>query len=268
MKSDLAKIKDNFDKYIVRPANLLGFGGFVFDVEGESVVNLQNEITDHFVEDNTSIQDQIAVKPKRITLKNYVGEIADIVEDRDNGTVQKLTRKLTVLNGLLPELSDASAQAQDSIRGLITEGENIGDIDILDIEVPDFNKVVDLYAVARNFGRPQSKLEQAYQYFKALRDQKILISVQTPFEFMPNMAIETISARQGEETRTVSDFSITLKEIRFAGVEFTELSAQGRRAAQQSAVDNRSNIEGQNADVSLLKQGLGNLSGIFTGDAP
>jgi hypothetical protein len=53
-------------------------------------------------------------------------------------------------------------------------------------------------------------------FFKALYEQKILMSVQTPFEFMSSMAIESIIAMQPEESNTISHFTMVLKEVRFA----------------------------------------------------
>jgi len=66
----------------------------------------------------------------------------------------------------------------------------------------------------KNMVGTQTKQQQAYMYFKALMEQKIIVSVQTPFEFMNKMAIESVTAIQSEGQRYMSDFSITLKEIR------------------------------------------------------
>src|SRR5260221_4663943 len=47
---------------------------FIFDYEGEQSLSLEADITDHFIEDNTSIQDHIALKPVRITTHGFIGE--------------------------------------------------------------------------------------------------------------------------------------------------------------------------------------------------
>lgn len=247
MTSDISKIKTNFDKYVVKPLNFFGFGGFVFDVEGETTVTFQNEITDHFAEDNSTINDHIAVMPKRVTLRNYVGELSDIVSDETRTDIQRVTQKLTILNGLLPDLSDAAEQAQQTIQDAVNEG-----IDIENIDLPDQRQILDIYSIVQNFTPPVDEQAKAYLYFKALRDQKILLSVETPFEFMTNMAVETIVARQGEDSRFISDFTITLKEIRFANTEFVQLTSQGRRASQAQATDDRGIVNGNEVQSSVL----------------
>lgn len=250
MTTDIAKIKKTLDQYIVRPANFFGLGGFVFDVAGEATVTLQNEISDHYAEDNSVIQDNIAVTPKRVVLQSFVGELSDIVDDEGNGTVEKVVQKLTVLNGLLPTLSASAQQIKESIK--VQNGESGIDIGSLgDIEL---GSALDIYSIVRNFSPPTSKQEQAYQYFKSLREQKILISLQTPFEFMTSMAVEAVVARQAADTRFVSDFTVTLKEVRIASTETTAITEQGRRAQQTKIPDALGEVQGQVA--SLANQGL------------
>jgi hypothetical protein len=258
MLTDIARIKSSLDKYIVRPANFFGLGGFVFDVEGDAVVTLQNEITDHYAEDNSVVQDNIAVLPKRVVLRSFVGELADIVNTSDSRAVQSVVRKLTVLSGLLPDIAAGAEQVQDAIKqNNGDEGIDVGKIGDLSLE-----NVLDIYSVVKNFAPPTTKQEQAYQYFKALREQKILMSIQTPFEFMTNMTIESIVARQGEDTRFVSDFTVTFKEIRFASTQTTELSADGRAAQQIELPDEVGDVAG--VDKSILNEGLDNILGIDT----
>lgn len=258
MLTDVAKIKKTLDQYIVRPANFFGLGGFVFDVEGDAVVTLNNEITDHYAEDNTVVQDNIAVMPKRVVLQSYVGELADIVEDRDNGFTQKVVRKLTILNGLFPDLAAGAQQVKDAIQ---TQNGQDG-IDIGAIGDVSLEGALDIYSIVKNFTPPTSKQESAYQYFKALRDQKILMSIQTPFEFMTNMAIETVVARQGAGTRFVSDFTVTFKEIRFAETITTEVSAEGRRAQQTKLPTDQAEVNGVNK--SLGNEALDAITGSDT----
>jgi len=55
--SILGGISANLNNYVVRPLNAFGLGGFMFDIEGETSVNLTSQITDHFLEDTTNVQD-------------------------------------------------------------------------------------------------------------------------------------------------------------------------------------------------------------------
>jgi len=243
MTSDISLIKDNLDQYVVRPLNAFGLAGFLFDIELESTVSLKNDITDHFVEDNTSVQDHIAIQPKKITLKNLVGELTDIDESNPTRIFQKVGRKLTTLVPLIPTFTAAGTQAFDFLKSVQTGGVDA----ILDAELPSTEDLLDLYQIGKNFLLPSTNQAEVYQYFKALRDQKILFSVQTPFEFMTNMAIESLSVTQPRETRFASEFTMTLKEIRFATSEVVEISAEGRTARQGESESNRGTVGGKSS---------------------
>ena len=48
--------------------------GFAFDLYGEDELELDIDATDHWAEDNSSIQDHAAISPVRGTLSGFVGE--------------------------------------------------------------------------------------------------------------------------------------------------------------------------------------------------
>jgi len=190
-------IKDGFSKYLVAPIAQFGLGGFVFDVEGQTNIDLSADITDHYTENNTTIQDHIAIRPKRIRLDTYVGELVFRNDNSSNASTQTLSRKLTVLNSYLPVLSSGAQQ----LKSVFDAGrENLTFAKALDTGL-------NIYSLAKNVLPPTSKQQQAYQYFKALMEQKVLLSVQTPFEFCTNMAIDAIFATQEEDSRFISNFS-------------------------------------------------------------
>lgn len=63
-------------KAIVRPNNPpLGIAGFLFDITGDEWVELSSQITDHFTEANTAIQDNIALEPEKVTVRGLVAEL-------------------------------------------------------------------------------------------------------------------------------------------------------------------------------------------------
>lgn len=253
--SQVAAFANNINQYIVRPINAFGVGGFVFDIEGEYTVNLSTEITDHFVEDATTIQDHIAVKPKKITLKGYVGELVYRQDDSTNTLAQKVVRKLTTVGAYLPQMTTMAQQVLDiKENGLKAQALKNP------LSSKTVNRVTDYWAFVKNMMSGQSRQQQAYMYFKALMEQKMLVSVQTPFEYMNRMAIESITAIQQEGEKYVSDFTLTLKEIRtaallrspsdvYTGVNTKEgideeLMYQGRARAQVFEETNLGSIQG------------------------
>ncbi len=201
----IGKLHDNFSQYIVQPLNAFGFGGFVFDIAGEETTHLASEITDHYVEDNTAIQDHIAIKPVRFILKNYVGELVHRTDKSTNTFLQNVTQKMTVLNSYLPNIAAQADQIQQILKA--PKSATFEQIS---------NSALDLWTLTKNLNPASTKQAQAYAYFKAMQQQKILTSIQTPYEFLNNMAIESVVGRQSEDTVSMSDFTVTLKQIRTA----------------------------------------------------
>jgi len=216
MNFDLQGLADNVNRYIVTPLNAFGVSGFIFDVEGETTVNLTSEITDHYLEDNSTVQDHIAIKPKKVTLKSYVGELVYNQDNSAVSAVQSVARKLTALSPYIPALTQGAQQAINARQNRFETGRGLNIRDALSSLT--VNKAIDYWSFVKNLVGQQSRQQQAYAYFKALQSQKLLVSVQTPFEYMSNMAIESITAIQGEESKFISDFSVTLKEIRTASI--------------------------------------------------
>lgn len=197
----------NLQNYIVAPIQSFGIGGFVFDAEGESAVQLHAESTDHYTESNRAIQDHVAIRPKRIVLKGYVGELVYRGDDSFMDTVNNITQKLTSLTSYIPKFSNAATQLIDALSA-----DTIEDVSL--------SEVTNIFGVAKNLSNALNPQQIAYTYFKALMEQKVLMSVQTPWEFMANMMIESITGIQDEKSKFVTDFSISLKEFRFAQTQF------------------------------------------------
>lgn len=76
------------------------------------------------------------------------------------------------------------------------------------------------------------------------------MGIQTPWEFLTNMAIETIVAIQPEDSIFMTDFAITFKQIRIAdsiSVAVSALSGTGSSAVNPSGA-----INGQGAYASQI----------------
>lgn len=203
-------------QYIVAPIAAFGVAGFVFNVQSESVAIMQADITDHYTEDNRALQDHIAIRPKRVTLKGYVGEL--VYSPGAGGApavLQNVAQKLTEVAAYLPSI----AAGAETIEQGITSSPSL-----------TLSNVSNIYATVQNvlgaFGNTQNQ-QNAFTFFRSLMQSATLMGVQTPWEFMANMAIETITAVQPEESQFITDFAITLKEIRIAQVTTTAYSPGG-----------------------------------------
>ena len=225
MANTLTDITSALQAYVVSPLNAFGAGGYVFDTQGESIASLNADITDHYTENNTALQDHIAIKPKRITLKGYVGELVYTVPNGNNSTLlQQATQKLTTIAAYLPLINSAATQAESAISGIQSAG---GTLASFAEAVPAAANIYGLVQNAIGSTGLLQRQQAAYQYFAACQSTATLLAIQTPWEFLTNMAIESIVATQGEESIFITDFSVTFKQIRIAQVSTTSTLLSG-----------------------------------------
>lgn len=223
-------ISNVLNKYIVSPLNAFGFGGFVFDVEGETEVDISSDITDHYVLDNTAVQDHIAIKPTILRLQRYVGELIYTGSSDATEKIIKITQNLTVLDNLLPKISKVSKDIKDNLSNV--ENLKISDLTNIGSEV---------YNIIDTLNPYNTKQHKAFLFLKVLQQSRILVGVQTPFGFFPEMAIERVRIVQRENSKFISDIEITLKEIRKADTYYLYKKKRvpyGRNSLQQTQAVN------------------------------
>lgn len=245
---DITKILESSEHVaIVRPANPpQGIAGYVFDIIGDESVDLTSEITDHYVEDNTAIQDHIALAPETISVS---GVVAELVFAKPTETqVDKPADIDAIIEDYEPEFTVGGDQAIASVE----DGAKAN-------------------AVAKSFGQSLNskyasfapeiiggRQSRAFGYFYQLWKGRALFTVETPWGVFNSMAIESITTSQSGDTRMVSDFTIKFKRIRFAQtvvVNVGELA--GRAAASRAPIDEKGKATSAPAkprSVSLFKQ--------------
>lgn len=192
---------------------------FLFNYYGEQTVALESDITDHYVEDNTALQDQISLKPVLITGHGFIGELNDIVPDFLK-FAKTIRDKLTVISAYTPGVSvtalnayntavrlyatqQLAQQAAVSAWNFVAGGDGVtSPINGQDITNP---------ALAS-----QNKQQRAFQMFYGYYRQRRLFTVQTPWAIFQNCAIKSLRAIQSEETNMISEFEIVFKPIQFA----------------------------------------------------
>lgn len=238
------------NKWVVSPLANLGGGiaGFVFDIMGEEKIEMTADATDHYVEKNVAMQDHIAVKPTMITLRGYVGEKV-YKTTKDPSKVQELGKKLTTITGFLPIITDTAKSLQQSAADA-----KKSPLDAVDAGI---GAGVDIYGAFKKLQKPKTKQAQAFYFFKSLMNSKQLVAVDTPQGgFYNKMAIIALTAVQPENTQMVTDFSITLKEIRQATTKlkiYDPQKEQGRAKAQKSAEIDKGKSFGDKITEGLQK---------------
>jgi hypothetical protein len=239
----------------------------LFHYEGEQTVALESDITDHYIEDNTAIQDQIALKPETITTHGFIGELNDVAPGA-LAAVKAVADKLTVISAYTPVLSATALLAYNQAFQLYQIGQSAVNSAVAawsSIGGSGGESVISSQGLASQPN--QTKQQIAFQQFYGYWRSRTLFTVQTPWAVFQNMAIKNLRAIQDAETQTITDFEVTFKMIRTAATVTTpgtNQSYQGRAAAQAAGLTDL----GTSTPVSSisLSQGLSsNFPNSFAG---
>lgn len=196
---------------------------FLFHYEGEQTVSLESDVTNHYVEDNTVVNDHIALRPEMVTTHGFIGELNNVVP-KALVPLKIAAEKLGVISAYTPALSTtallALAEAQFLYQTAASAANSAASV------VNAINK------------KPtQNKQQQAFQKFYAYWQNRMLFTVQTPWAIFPNMVIKNLRAVQDPETNVITDFEITFQRMRFASTQTKEVKIlQGRLDAQGASM--------------------------------
>ncbi len=180
-----------------------GIAGFVFDIEGEDRVESKASITDYHVEDNTTVQDNYALEPVRVILRGMVAELTWM--PAASAPIQTSPPNPLPLNTpLVPPLTPGAneAQTQTTTNAANSVSATSG-------------AAQNLYALYKGSQTSSSRQAAAFGYFHQLKIGRVVtITVETPWGIWTGMCVENIVAIQPQDTKSVTDFTITFKEFR------------------------------------------------------
>ena len=210
---------------LVRPNNPPpGIAGYLFDIPDEEVWELRTEISQHFIEDNTTIQDQMALPPERFTVRGMVAELVFVPPTTNQ--IASPVDPLVDNPSMVPQLTPGVQQTQD---------QTVATNDATEGSLESAQSLYSVYDRLSGQQPNQTKQAKIALYFYQLWKGRQLFSVETPWGTMNNMGISLARFEQSGETKGRSDFTITFEHIRFAQsptVNTGQLA--GRAVAQQS----------------------------------
>jgi hypothetical protein len=196
----------------------------LFHYEGENRVSLRSDITDHYVEDNTSIQDQWALPPAIITVQGFIGELNDVPPNKFFQALQQAAQKLTVISAYTPGLSTTALIAYNEAVFAYNTANTVVDSAVAaysSITGQGGTSVINSNGIQTQPN--QTKQQQYFQQFYEYRQSRTLFTVQTPWAIFQDMAILSLDAVQGADTNVISEFAVTFKQMRFASTQTTNL---------------------------------------------
>lgn len=233
----------------------------LFHYEAEQTMTFESDITDHYVEDNTSRQDQISLKPEIVTTNGFIGELNNV----PSGILSQL---LTVANSLVsvsayaPALSTTSLLAYDLAFAAYQTAQSIENSavsawsSLTSAVGAQDNQIGDTGAFKVGNGQLQNKQQQMLQSLYGYWNSRTLFNIQTPWCILTNMAIMSVKAVQEEETNVISNYQVSFKKIRVAtqSVGFTQVLAG--RADTQSAPNTQLGTGPGSEDGTTLGQNI------------
>jgi hypothetical protein len=232
----------------------------VFHYENENSLIFDSDITDHWVENNTTIQDHIGFKPITITVQGFIGELNDVVPDLEVFRIAKLlSEKLFALSAYIPAVSITALQAYNAAFQAYQIANNTANN-----VVTTWNTITN----QNNNNEPQNLQQKMFAALYGYYSNRTLFTVQTPWQKFDDMAIKTVKAIQSGDSRTTSEFEVTFKQIRKAETKLTPgfnsgnieaKNTQGRLSAQSSKTVNLGTSTPPETSFTFT-EGLGNIA--------
>jgi len=219
-----------FKKPIVK-----GIDGFLFDIKSTETINNTAQITNHFSEDNTYLHDHIAINPMTITLSGTIGELV-FTKEAGLEFLKAMVNRLTPLGVLSPSQSAMATLALSRAETARSAYNSLS---------ASLTGLADVVA-----GREtKTKQSAAYSTLEEIFKKRSKISVETPWQNFPDMVIESFSAEQSEDNTMETNFSVTLKQMRFVGVDMlSSIDVKNRYDAAISSISNKGIQAGESSD--------------------
>ena len=197
---------------LIPPKSTAGISGFEFDILSDETLNLEGEVSQNTIQSGSFINDHFIEKPSRVTLSGFIGELVSLRSSAQRG-LQSLGNKLTAVDAYAGDYTPGMTQ---KINKTVADAQpQVGE---LNANVNKSKNIVNFFG-----GETESKTRQqeAYSILRAMFKSKTIVSVLTPWEYFDAMIITSVRVTQGETSQDITDISVTLTEVRFAELEFT-----------------------------------------------
>lgn len=208
---------------IVKPLGdpyTIGISGLIFDIVGDVGIEVNSDITDHFVEANYAIQDHWAQKPVIVTMQGYAAEVVSIYQPSLLQQIFQAVGGLLPLPGLAPTFNVQDTQFYAQMNSISQLGQNI------------VTTTLNAFQVFANAATLVTKQQSVFQFLFNMWQTRQLATVETPYAVFENMAIESLRPSQSGETTKISEFIVRFKQIQ------TVSAVQGTSNAESTDTQN------------------------------
>lgn len=242
---------------IISPKHVEGINGWVFDIPKSEQVKISNDITDHYMENGSFINDHVVRKPIKITLTGFIGELVYRKPTGYSADLNFFDSSLSVVDAYLGDYSPQQLQKQQNLLNEVQKNNNFVQQVV--------QKTTNIVKSFSGEGQLRTMQEVAYNDILGLMNNNQLLKVQTPFAYFESMLIEDVTFMQDQDSDSYCDISVTLKEARFAEtttVAFDQDLLPSRNTIQEGDESNNGTNKGNDKLISFAKkQGYGKIFG-------
>ena len=215
--------------------------GFIFDLKEDYRLNLNSDITDHYVENNKAIQDHIALRPVTIEVSGKVAEVNLNTPYDEQSEIDVAKKTLNAIDSYYNRLGSLPQFAPNIVN-------QARDITNTTKSVYNTYKTFSSFIKKSKGEQQQTRQSKIVSRFKQYWESRTKFVIVTPYCVLDNMYILDFSANQPKNTKYVTDIKIKFKQIREAEVltvtsRFKSLGAE--IAANKKRIENAPNVCGK-----------------------
>ena len=203
-----------------------------FHIIQSEQITLSTDITDHIVEDHTSIQDHITIKPITFTMRGLISEKVYQMPNQSkwNQWIESISNKLTPLKVLMPTVNSYFQSVinlyeaiENKVEQIVQWGKNL-----LDLKHLFKSKKVDGAYGRWSKDYLQGNIIAALDYYRVYR---LPVDINTGWGVDYHQEdgwyfyITDISVSQGD-TYQQSELSVTVKQLRFADTQTVAMTQE------------------------------------------
>lgn len=261
------KSETDIKNAIVSVFDNTGIAGFRFNITKSESVELANDITDYYTDNNSILNDHIARKPVFVTVTGLQGEYFYSINELKDltstvGTTMKLIEEYkpqfnAIQNQLRTKWNNYRQQVETINRNVRQTDYDLYDVTSYELTLKDKADIlfsqyssydgVDLFQLFQDLYKFKSSQTRAYLFFEVLRMADKPFTVETRWKRFKDMYIQKVSVK-GEDTADITEISVQFKQLKFANSQIVNINAEGRTQKQywketNKGIDNGTKVE-------------------------
>lgn len=251
---------------IVSVLSNTGIAGFKFHIPQTEQVKMESDVTDHYIDNNSVVQDHIINKPVTIALNGLQGEYL-YSNNKIEDALAKVVPTLTLIKEYIPTLTAAAKQAKNKWYQYKNQVEtiNTNNLSNYDLYNPstysdlslaakaklmwDTMNGVDLFKLFQEIYKLKSAQTRAFLFFETLWRCAVPFTVETTWKRYDNMIITSLVPVR-DKNADITDFTISFKQIRTTQSLVINLKEEaGRRKMQTAAETDKGIVQGNKVET-------------------